>query len=292
MSLTFFDSGDVRVLHYPAGEPTVVSVDNMPADPTAVAVAVLRGADSDELLTVLLWSHSMARLGRRRALILPYLPAARADHIEHEVGFDAEVYAGLINSGGFSVVVTFDPHSEVMAGLIDNLRVISAADLIARYLPSEIRDRLVGVVIPDEGAQVRAGQVASLLGLPTFQAYKHRDFATGKLSGFSCDPLPAEGDVLVVDDICDGGGTFMGLAAAIPERHGDLHLWVTHGVFSGRAVTLLDHYKTVFTTDSHPGCHNLDAYYAATAPGAAIVIPVLTDGLTGMSILNEKGVSL
>jgi ribose-phosphate pyrophosphokinase len=161
-----------------------------------------------------------------------------------------------------------------MPGLIERIEIIDAADLIDDTLPADIRSRIVGVIIPDEGAKHRAGLVADRLGVPTYQARKHRDFATGKLSGFSCDPLPAEGDLLVADDICDGGGTFRGLAAAIPEAAGRLHLWVSHGVLSGRAADLANDFQTITTTDSHPGCTNV--------PGARVIplLPTLMKQLT------------
>jgi ribose-phosphate pyrophosphokinase len=39
---------------------------------------------------------------------------------------------------------------------------------------------------------------------------------------------------LIVDDICDGGATFIGIADAIHEKDpdADVRLYVTHGIFS------------------------------------------------------------
>ena len=79
----------------------------------------------------------------------------------------------------------------------------------------------VGLICPDAGAAKRTEAVAEALALPVFYARKKRDFATGRLSGFACEPLPPEGRLIVVDDICDGGGTFRGLAEATglaPQR--------------------------------------------------------------------------
>ena len=87
---------------------------------------------------------------------------------------------------------------------------------------------------------------------------KVRDFATGKLSTFQCEDLPETGRLLVVDDICDGGGTFMGLAQATGLPKERLDLWVSHGVFSRRAAQITSAYGCIFTTDSHPGHRNPD----------------------------------
>ena len=84
------------------------------------------------------------------------------------------------------------------------------------------------------------------------QASKRRDVATGKLSGFAVDLPEGEGNYLVVDDICDGGGTFMGLADAAhaSEYRATLDLFVTHGVFSKGVGPLQTRYRTVYTTNS------------------------------------------
>jgi len=56
---------------------------------------------------------------------------------------------------------------------------------------------------------------------------------------------------LIVDDICDGGGTFLGLAEELKEcNSGDLYLAVSHGIFSKGSQTLLDNFKSIYSTDS------------------------------------------
>jgi len=258
---------------YPAGEPGVTFDSSEPLG----EIAYVRGAAADDLVTLAIWANSVRRLGGRPVALMPYLPGARADHDEHPAGFDAEVYARLINSVNLDRVICVDPHSDVMPGLLDNIEIVTAAELIEPFLSrAGILERLVGLIAPDEGARGRVAIVAERLGLPVYQAYKHRDFATGKLSGFSCDALPETGELLVVDDICDGGGTFMGLASAIPEATDRLHLWVSHGVFSGHAARLGEHYRTIWTTDSHPG--HLNLFDARTVPLLPTLLQHLTNG--------------
>jgi len=102
-----------------------------------------------------------------------------------------------------------------------------------------------------------------------FKAEKKRDFETGQLTGFTCEEL-LEGRYLVVDDICDGGGTFRGLAAATGLPKENLDLWVSHGVFSGAAGELNNHYGNIFCTDSHPG-HTNPEVNASILPLASIL---------------------
>ena len=97
--------------------------------------------------------------------------------------------------------------------------------------------------------------------MPVIQAWKRRDTATGKLTGFDFDQFAmsriAEDVIaprfLVVDDLCDGGGTFIGLATEINytmEERINLDLYVTHGLFSKGTTDLLKLYEIIYTTDS------------------------------------------
>jgi ribose-phosphate pyrophosphokinase len=112
-----------------------------------------------------------------------------------------------------------------------------------------------GVIAPDKGAVDRAGAVARRLGVALLIAGKVRDSATGKLSGFTAPEGLEAGRYLLVDDICDGGGTFAGLAQAIREAQPDaeLHLWVTHGLFTGRwRENLLPHFASITAANTTP----------------------------------------
>jgi len=76
----------------------------------------------------------------------------------------------------------------------------------------------------------------------------------------------------VVDDICDGGGTFIGLADLLDERAMRADLYVTHGLFSQGTEKLVQRYSEhVICTDSIE--HEL------TLPGVH-VIPVCSNLLT------------
>ncbi|MGY5766427.1 phosphoribosyltransferase family protein [Brachybacterium sp. DNPG3] len=244
---------------FPAGEqhivPAAAPVGLRPEDdPLAI---VVQGASAEDLVSAAMAVDAAHRAGRPAALVLPYLPGARADR---GIPVGAAVYARMIDAAGADRVLAIDPHSPVMPSLVAHLEIHPLPRLVRRTLAHRIADGrrspYVGVIAPDAGAVARAGAVAAALELPLLRAEKHRDFATGRLSGFRCEPLPEEGRLLVVDDICDGGGTFVGLAEATGLGPDRLDLWVTHGVFSGRAGRLRERFGAVHTTDSHPGHTN------------------------------------
>ncbi|MCC3299685.1 ribose-phosphate pyrophosphokinase [Arthrobacter caoxuetaonis] len=234
---------------FPAGE---AHIKTDAAEGQTPLYLYLTGADANEYMSAAMWIDYAHQGGHEVKALIPYLPGARQDRGNP---FGAKVYANLINAMNADEVVCFDPHSPVMPGLVNNLRVVGSESVIARAVRKHLPG-YAGVICPDEGAKARSAVTAQALGLPLFHAAKHRDFATGKLSGFTCEELPAEGRFLVVDDICDGGGTFMGLAQATGLGPGRLDLWVSHGVFSGNAGQLTEAFGNIFTTDSHPGAAN------------------------------------
>jgi len=82
------------------------------------------------------------------------------------------------------------------------------------------------------------------------QGYKKRDPHTGDLSGFGVEGNPdLHGKkVVIIDDICDGGGTFLGLGAEI-NRLGayELKLGVTHGLFTKGMTALEDTFDVIMS---------------------------------------------
>jgi ribose-phosphate pyrophosphokinase len=233
-------AGEALVERYvfPAGEQHI----KVHGDLTGTQIALVRGADAADYIALQMWADCVRASGGAPSAVVPYLPAARADR---GVPCGARVYADLINAAELDRVVCFDPHSAVMPELIKNLIIVDSTSAVAAA-----GLHVDGVIIPDIGAVQRAKGAADALGVPTFQASKHRNPDTGELSHFTCESLPGDGTFLVVDDICDGGGTFLGLAAATGLPKERLVLWVSHGVFSGGAMRLREHFASIITTDS------------------------------------------
>ena len=97
--------------------------------------------------------------------------------------------------------------------------------------------------------QERAYRIAASLRVPLYHAWKTRDVTSGALAGFGIEPVRA-GNYLVVDDLCDGGGTFIGLADLLDASGARADLYVTHGLFTKGTQALLDRFTRVFCTDS------------------------------------------
>lgn len=242
----------IEVGFYPGGEPYIKHV------PDNLSALIVRPRSMNTFMAALFFIEaSEERNYPEFDLILPYVPGARQDRLmsdDSDMLFTIKSVANVINRLiNIRSVKILDPHSDVTPALLDRCHVYGTDFIWGRdfYHSSFGYD---GVIAPDLGAVRRAIKVAELMQVPEIlQGWKKRDTDTGKLSGFGIQqPSRGNGHYLVVDDICDGGGTFLGLADEI-DKFGSADLYVTHGIFSRGTKDLLGRYKKIFTTDSIVG---------------------------------------
>ncbi|MBN8682840.1 MAG: ribose-phosphate pyrophosphokinase [Chitinophagales bacterium] len=205
-------------------------------------------------------ADALGRMGfRHLEAFIPYFPAARQDRVMAPgEPLSVKVYADLINSLQLERVVIFDPHSEVAPALLRHCTALHNHDFIRQVItqipqhqtPKNLPTLLVA---PDGGALKKIYKLAEALGgREVVECSKHRDVKTGQLSGFRVNAEDLQGQpCLLVDDICDGGGTFIGLAQALRAKNaGPLYLAVSHGIFSKGFEELASHFEQIFTTNS------------------------------------------
>ena len=249
---------------FPAGEAHIKREEQRELEPTEIAI-IQPDANSihDDLFQLAMWNDYVTEEGdvnTKRVLILPYVPGARADR---GTPFGLHIYTSFINDLDLDQIIVFDPHSPVTEKLLGSydetlpggstLTIVNSDELFDGVHTSLYNfEQYAGIIAPDKGAVKRAHAVANRLEIPLFRAEKKRDEDSGKLSGFTVESLPREGKLLLIDDICDAGGTFLGLADASGLSKERLDLFVSHGVFSRNAETALpEKYGKVFTTNSY-----------------------------------------
>ncbi|QZK91667.1 ribose-phosphate diphosphokinase [Flavobacterium sp. CHNK8] len=184
-------------------------------------------------------------------LFIPYFPAARQDRVMIKgEPLSVKVYADIINGMQFDKVFVFDAHSEVTPALVNNCEVIpnhTFIETVVKAIGNEVK-----LISPDGGALKKIYKVSEFLGgVEVVECSKSRDVKTGRLSGFKVYNDDLQGmDCLIVDDICDGGGTFVGLAEELKNKNaGKLYLSVSHGIFN-KGFAVLDCFEKIFTTNS------------------------------------------
>ncbi|MFD2286590.1 ribose-phosphate diphosphokinase [Pedobacter petrophilus] len=196
---------------------------------------------------------ALKRMGVKEInLFIPYFPAARQDRVMIPgEPLSVKVYADIINAMNLASVTVFDPHSEVTPALLNNCVTISNHEFIKQVMAKIGTD--VKLISPDGGALKKIYKVSEFLGgAEVVECSKSRDVKTGRLSGFKVYAEDLGGaDCLIVDDICDGGGTFNGLAEALKAKNaGKLYLAISHGIFSKGFDDLSKYFEQIFTTDA------------------------------------------
>ena len=192
-------------------------------------------------------------------LDMPYVPYARQDRVCNSgEALAAKVFCQMVNAQDYESVTIFDPHSDVVPALLDRVVVKDASTAIAQILEREEFKRGVTFIAPDAGAQKRVMKLAKTFGVESVAcADKLRDTKTGTILGVSIDfDFPAGKPALVIDDICDGGATFIVLADQITTKHapdGPLYLYVSHGIFSKGIRNVARHYDHIFAGYNWPG---------------------------------------
>ena len=223
--------------------------------------------NDEEMFMIYTITKHLQNQGFRVQLYMPYIPNARMDRVKNEEDvFTLKYFCEFINSLNFSSVDVLDPHSNVATALLNNVCIRDIEGYVWCALSNityditgdcmhEDRETMMNNLIvfyPDEGSVKRyneKNQHEYAFGI------KHRHWETGKIISLKIehrDSLIGK-DILIMDDICSKGGTFM-MAAQELKKLGvrNIYLYVTHcenNIFNGEILNS-DLIKYVYTTNS------------------------------------------
>lgn len=176
-------------------------------------------------------------------VFIPYLPYARQDRVMTAgEPLSVKVFASIINSLNLNKVIIFDAHSDVSVALINNCININNYEMV-KYFINEFSLPEYTLVSPDLGAYKKIDKLAQQLAYKGTIAtgIKIRDLETGRIikSDVITDDLNNR-PCIVIDDICDGGRTFIELAVTLKAKNaGPLYFIASHGIFSHNAIERL-----------------------------------------------------
>lgn len=198
--------------------------------------------------------------GYIKNLYIPYFPYARQDKsISNSSTFGRTTFLSLLYSMDFNECKTYDIHSNHYGTRIQNIRPDHFLKVIAISKPDVL-------LFPDESAMKRYQKLfeddKTFSMVPKMYAVKKRDQKTGVITDYEIYRYKdfIDGNkVLIVDDLIDGGATFV-LAAQALKKEGvtDIELCISHGVFS-KGLKPLENagIKHFYTTDSFLNGTNL-----------------------------------
>lgn len=219
---------ELKVFKYPAGEVAY----EIHGDPDKI---VCWFENSDDILVMkMLTEHFICA-----RIIFPYLPFGREDRrVDSTKSYGLQMFNAMFGNR----IQTFDAHDQDSWSSSSNIR---PHKLIVNKVLLDCKPD--GIVFPDKGAAKRYEGLFE----PVAYGKKERSILTGNIKGYTLNRIPEENKLLVIDDICDGGRTFIELGKLLPDK--ELYLYVSHGIFSKGFDELKKYYKHIYTTDSYKG---------------------------------------
>lgn len=248
------------LIDFPSGCEPHVKLTEIGVD---AAVITCRIQKMDDLMRLFLLTDALRRNGTKDiGVFIPYLPFARQDRVMTEgEPLSIKVFANLINSQNYSHVLVFDPHSEVTPALINNCMVMNNYKFVnhtMKYhlatMEQKMNEQQFYFVSPDAGAFKKIFSLCEFLGYKDeiILCNKVRDLnKKGVIRSVTVSKTDLEGkDCIIVDDICDGGGTFNLLASELKQRNaGNIYLIVSHGIFS-KGTHVFPDIQRIYCSDS------------------------------------------
>lgn len=250
MNIIDFTKGvGYKVIRFPDGE-VHLQLDELSRKEEVGVVMRIRNAE--ELFLLMQLSDI---LHRQEIIVdylhIPYLMSMRCDRVfSFDRPFTLKIVTDVVNSIGAKRVSIYEPHSN------KSVRFAYAEDVqISRKMGFEYKG-VSTICFPDKGAQERYNLFN---GRNNLVCEKVRDVDTGELKEFKViNPETFNGgEITVLDDLCDGGGTFVGLAPKLRELNPTkLRLVVTHAVQLNGIKRVAEVYDEVVITNTYEDWDN------------------------------------
>lgn len=264
LNLAYPDKSDIpfKISRFPDGQQDIVITNPFKAVLNSPSILINSRMNSFKDLELIICTNKALRnIGVTDIqLYIPYFLGARSDRkfVEGGNNYLKDIICPIVNAQNFSRVIVVDPHSDVLEACLNNYAKINNFGLVDFTFEQIQKDKSqIVLVSPDAGAYKKIFDVAKQFGVENIiTATKVRDLATGNIVSTEVPDLSEHihKDFFIIDDICDGGRTFIELAKAIRQYpispSSKIYLIVTHGIFSAGFDELSKHIDGVFTTNS------------------------------------------
>ncbi len=277
LDLTNLDNSDIKykISKFPDGQQAItLDLENTIFSSEVQSVVIKSRLNSFlDLELIICANQALSELGiinlafklKEISLYVPYFIGARSDRkfLKGQSNYLKTVICPIINSQNFSRVTVLDPHSDVLEACLNNFQKVSNVTF-AKEVIKNLEN--ITLVSPDAGALKKIYDVALAVECnDVIVANKLRDLKTGKIirtdvPGLNSD-ISFTGEVrsknfVIIDDIVDGGRTFIEIAKAIRNTRSkeifndNIYLVVTHGIFSAGFEELEKWFTGIYTTNS------------------------------------------
>lgn len=271
LNLVYPDNSQIKykISSFPDGQQDVTLMSIPLGDVENEMVQIKSHFNSFKDLELIICSaKALRREGLKKVhLYIPYLLGARSDRkfVDGGTSYLVDVIAPIINAQGYESVTVIDVHSDVAGGCINNLEIIDNSELVKFFIDHMVEKNngsypIPKLISPDGGSLKKIYKLCEKIGVKSevIVCSKYRD-TDGKLSKTNVPGLntePGQKEFVIIDDICDGGRTFIEIAKVILQDlpksvyNTKIHLIVTHGIFSSGYDELSKYFDTIFCTNS------------------------------------------
>ncbi len=194
---------------------------------------------SDNLMELLLMIDAAKRASAYKVIaVIPYYGLARQDRKDRpRVAIGSKLVANMLTAAGADRVITMDLHAPQIQGFFDI--PVDHLESSAIFIPYIENLKLANLTFaaPDVGSANRIREIASYFECEMVICDKHRKRANEIASMVVIGDVTGR-DVVLIDDICDTGGTLVKSAALMIEKGAkSVRALCTHPVLSGNAYT-------------------------------------------------------
>lgn len=243
------------ISHFPDGEVIIKLGDINRKDSVWV---ICRITNAEELFILMQVGDILNRQGIEWHLNILYLMSMRMDRvIDFNQPFSLNVVANMIKSLNPKEIGVVHPHSKRTLELLHAINTVETHF----WLLDGIRNETFQVCFPDNGAFERYQKMYAQSHTPPLIGAKKRNTETGKIESIVItNPEDYKGvPIMIVDDLCDGGGTFLGIAEAIRkiDENAKISISLIHMVNPKGIENLSKTFDNVFFTNSYKDWDNL-----------------------------------
>ncbi len=237
-------------------------------------------APANNLMELLLMIDAAKRASAYKVIaVMPYYGYARQDRKDRpRVAIGSKLVANMLTAAGADRVITMDLHAPQIQGYFDiPVDHLDSSAIFIPYIESLQLENLT-FAAPDVGSANRIREVASYFECEMVICDKHRKRANEIASMVVIGDVTNR-DIVLIDDICDTGGTLAKSAGLMIEKGArSVRALCTHPVLSGKAYeniqnSVLDELVVCDTIPVKPGCDKIkvlstDELFAVTIRNA------------------------
>jgi ribose-phosphate pyrophosphokinase len=192
---------------------------------------------TDNLMELLLMIDAAKRASAYKVIaVMPYYGFARQDRKDRpRVAIGSKLVANMLTAAGADRVITMDLHAPQIQGYFDI--PVDHLESSAIFIPYIENLNLANLTFaaPDVGSANRIREIASYFECEMVICDKHRKRANEIASMVVIGDV-TDRDVVLIDDLCDTGGTLVKSAALMKEKGArSVRALCTHPVLSGKA---------------------------------------------------------